>query len=63
MRYLPTDYCSKEDALQCEKGHLKCVKITDTKYNAYLGLPYKIEVEFPDGTKRWYKQCSMEVLR
>lgn len=29
-----TDYCNKEDALQCEKDHLKCVKITGTRYNA-----------------------------
>lgn len=47
-----TNYCNKEDVLKREKDHLKCVKITDARYNAYLGLPYKIEVEFSDGTKR-----------
>lgn len=50
------DYHNEKDALLCEKSHLKCVKITDTKYNALFKLPYKIEVEFSDGTKRWYRQ-------
>lgn len=51
-----TDYHNEKDALLCEKSHLKCVKITDTKYNALFKLPHKIEVEFSDGTKRWYRQ-------
>lgn len=51
-----TDYRNKEDALQCEKDHLKCAKITDTRYNAHFKLPHKIEVEFSDGTKHWYRQ-------
>lgn len=51
-----TDYHNEKDALLCEKSHLKCVKITDTKYYALFKLPYKIEVEFSDGTKRWYRQ-------
>jgi hypothetical protein len=51
-----TDYCNKETALQCEKDHFKCVKITDARYIAHFKLPHKIEVEFSDGTRRWYKQ-------
>lgn len=50
-----TDHCNKENALKCEKDHLKCVKITDTKYNAHFKLPHKIEVEFSDGAKHWYR--------
>lgn len=49
-----TDYREKADALKCEKEHLKCVKITDTIYNAHFELPHKIEVEFSNGTKHWY---------
>ncbi len=51
-----TDYSSKSDAQQCEKAHCRCNKITDTRYNSYFEYPYRIEVEFSDGTKRWYKQ-------
>lgn len=51
-----TDYPVKEDALKCEKEHFKGIKITDARYNAHYKFPYKIEVEFSDGTKCWYKQ-------
>ena len=51
-----TDYREKADALKCEKEHLKCVKITDARYNAHFNLPCKIEVEFSHGTKHWYRQ-------
>lgn len=51
-----TNYCVKEDALECEKEHLNCTKVTDARYNAHFKLPHKIEVEFSDGTKHWYRQ-------
>lgn len=50
------DYDNEEDALDCEKGHLKIIKITDARYNPCSKFPYKIEVEFSDGTKHLYKQ-------
>ena len=49
-----TDYHDKADALKCEKEHLKCIKIADTRYKAHSKMPHKIVVEFSNGTRHWY---------
>lgn len=51
-----TAYRNEEGALNCEKEHLKCIKITGAIYETHFEFPHKIEVEFSDGTKRWYRQ-------
>lgn len=48
-------YQNEDGALNCEKDHLKCVKITDVRYDKHFKIPHKIEVEFSDGTKHWYR--------
>lgn len=30
--------------------------MTDTRHEPYSKYPDRLEVEFSDGTKRWYKQ-------
>lgn len=55
-----TEYNDKTKATECEKSHKKAVKIKDTRYlskgqNA-KGYPQKIEVEFGDGTTKWYHE-------
>lgn len=50
-----TDYADKEKAKQCEKEHTKMNGISDFRFHAHMKYPFKIEVAFADGTKRWYK--------
>lgn len=49
-----TDYANKEDAKKCEKEHLNCVEITDTRIHAHMKYPFKIAVKFSDDSIKWY---------
>lgn len=51
-----TDYANKEDAQKCEKEHIKCERIADTRIQAHQKYPHKIKVCFADGTTHWYMQ-------
>lgn len=51
-----TDYASKEDARECEKGHILSTVIKDFRYTSHSKYPTKILVKFTDGKERWYKE-------
>lgn len=50
-----TQYKDKEKARTCEKGHKVYNRISDVRYHAGVMLPDRVEVEFTDGSRRWYK--------
>lgn len=51
-----TDYANKADAQKCEKEHIKCEGIADTRIHAHQKYPHKIEICFSDGKCIWYRQ-------
>ena len=50
-----TQYKDKEKARICEKGHKVYNRISDVRYHTGAMLPDRVEVEFTDGSRRWYK--------
>lgn len=54
--YCGTQYKDKEKALICERGHKIYNRISDTRYHVGGIFPDRVEVEFTDGSRRWYKQ-------
>lgn len=51
-----TDYANKTDAQKCEKEHIKCEGIADTRIHAHQKYPHTIKICFADGTSLWYRQ-------
>ena len=51
-----TDYANKEDAKNCEKEHIQCDGIADTRIHAHQKYPHKIEICFADGKSFWYRR-------
>lgn len=50
-----TQYTDKEKALICEKGHEMPKRISDVRYHAGGDFPDRVEIEFTDGSRCWYK--------
>lgn len=52
------DYATAEEAEECEKSHIKPVKIVKENYEytlfAALNLPVSVTVEFENGAEREY---------
>lgn len=55
-----TQYKEKDKAVRCEKMHKSHVKINNAAYHACKceadGYPDRVEIEFSDGSKKWYKK-------
>ena len=47
---------TKKELYTCDICHTDYREKADARYNAHFNLPCKIEVEFSDGTKHWYRQ-------
>lgn len=54
--YCGTQYKEEKDAAKCEKGHKNAKRICNSTHHAKGDYPDRIEVEFEDGTKIWYKK-------
>lgn len=50
-----TDFAEKKEAEKCEKEHVNPKMIYDFRVQAHGKYPTKIEVEFADGSKHWYR--------
>lgn len=54
-----TQYKDKQKAIACENMHKKPVKVGNAAYHACKcdadGYPDRVEIEFSDGSKKWYK--------
>lgn len=51
-----TQYKDKEKAKQCEKSHNFANSISNATYHANADYPDRIEVNFTNGKKIWYKR-------
>ncbi len=51
-----TQYKDKKKAMACEKGHKLIARINNEGYHAGGELPDRVEVEFTDGSRCWYKR-------
>lgn len=47
---------NKEKPRICEKGHKMPKRISDVRYRAEGDSPDRVEVEFTDGSRCWYKR-------
>ena len=51
-----TQYKDKNQALECEKGHKAAKHIHNSIYHSKCDFPDRVEIEFTDGTRCWYKR-------
>lgn len=51
-----TQYKEKYNAEKCERTHLHVEDINQEKYHANGEYPDRIEIQFMDGKKIWYKR-------
>ena len=54
--YCGTQYKDKKKAVECEERHKLAKEVKNASYHAGCDFPDRVEVEFTDGTRCWYKR-------